>query len=92
MSSKTKSITYADLARVLTQIGFVLERPTHTYQLFFRHSTPEILIVLPARGAGDIVDVAHLLAVRTHVLENGLLDEAAFDALLGGGEHSAASQ
>ena len=91
MSSVTKGITYADLARALIQIGFTQECPTTTYQVF-RYPAPEILIVLPARDGGETVDVAHLLAVRRHVLENGLLDESAFDALLAGDEPNAASQ
>lgn len=91
MSSTIKSITYADLERVLTQLGFVMERPAHTYELF-RYPAPEIMIVLPARRAVDVVDAAHLMAVRTHVVENGLLEAAAFDALLRGAEPTAASQ
>lgn len=90
MSSTTKSITYADLERVLTRIGFAHEQPNHTYQIF-KCAAPEILIVLPSRGEGETVDAAHLLAVRTHVIENGLLDEATFDALLRGDEPAAAS-
>jgi len=90
MSSTTKHVTYADLAHALTYLGFVLERPTHTYQVY-RYASPDILIVLPTRGAGDTVDLPHLLAVRTHVLENGLLDPAAFDALLEGDEPTAVS-
>ncbi len=91
MSSTTKRLTYGDLERVLTQIGFALERPTPTYQVF-RYPAPEIPIVLPDRGARETLDMAHLLAVRRHVLENSLLDEGAFDALLSGDEPSAASQ
>src|SRR5579859_8157374 len=61
MSSPTKTITYADLERVLTQIGFVAERPRGAYQLF-RYPTPEVLIVLPPAQAGDTVDAAHVVA------------------------------
>lgn len=52
----------------------------------------EITIVLPARQGHDTVDAAHLMAARTHVVENGLLEAAAFDALLRGAEPTAASQ
>jgi hypothetical protein len=36
------------------------------------------------RCGDDAVDDAHLLAVRKHLLENGLLEDAAIDAFLRG--------
>ena len=91
VAPSAKSITYADLERVLTQLGFVVERPAHTYEVF-RYPALEIMIVLPARHGNDAVDAAHLMAVRTHVVANGLLEATAFDALLRGAEPTAASQ
>lgn len=52
----------------------------------------DVLIVLPPRHEGDAVDAAHLLAVRKHLLENDLLDEASFERLLMGAKPTAASQ
>jgi hypothetical protein len=91
MCSATTSLHYADLERSLTQIGFTAERSGPNY-LLFRHPSPDVLIVLPLRQAGDIVDAAHVLAVRKHVLENGLLDDASFERLLWGTEPTTASQ
>jgi hypothetical protein len=86
-----KTVTYADLERFLVQLGFVAEQAQHTYQLF-TYASPEVLIVLPVRRADELVDAAHLLAVRKQVVENGLLDERAFDRRLGGVEPTAAAQ
>jgi hypothetical protein len=86
-----RSFTYGDLARRLAGIGFAAE-PSRPEYLLFRHTRPEVLIVLPARREGDLVDAVHLQAVRTHVLENGLLTAAAFELLLQGIEPSVASQ
>ncbi len=91
MSSTTRTINYADLERFLTHIGFTAEHASHNY-LLFRYPSPKVLIVLPSRRAGDTVDAPHLLAVRKHVLENGLLDEASFERLLWGTEPTVASQ
>jgi hypothetical protein len=91
MSSATKTLKYADLERFLTHVGFTAERGGPTY-LLFRYSSPEVMIVLPSRRAEDPVDAAHLLAVRKHVLENGLLDEASFERLLWGTGPTVASQ
>jgi len=91
MSSTIRALTYGDLDRALTRIGFKAELTQPDY-LLFRHARPEVLIVLPARLAEDLVDAAHLLAVRTHVLENGLLNEASFERLLRDAEHTVASQ
>ena len=77
MSSMTQSLTYGDLAPLLAGIDFTAE-PSHPDFLLFRHTRPEVLLVLPARREGDSVDVAHLQAVRTQVLENGLLTPGSF--------------
>lgn len=91
MNSMTKATTYADLERFLTKIGFTIEHSGHNYMLF-RNLNPDVLIVLPSRHEDDTVDAAHLLAVRKHLLENGLLDEASFEKLLMGAKPTAASQ
>jgi hypothetical protein len=91
MSSTRRSLTYRDLARLLAGLGFAAESSRPEY-LLFRHVRPEVLIVLPARWEGDLVDAAHLQAVRTHVLENGLATVASFERLLHGTEAGVASQ
>ena len=91
MISTTRALTYGDLERFLARIGFEAEQ-SHPEYLLLRHARPEVLIVLPARPERDPVDGAHLLAVRTHVLENGLLNEASFEQLLWGTEPIVASQ
>jgi hypothetical protein len=91
MSSMTRSLTYGDLAHLLAGIAFAAE-PSQPGYLVFRRARPEVLIVLPARREGELVDAAHLEAVRTHVLENGLLTAAAFERLLQGTEPNVASQ
>jgi|GEM_PF-2566697 hypothetical protein len=91
MNSIPGTVTYAALERFLLQLGFVEGPSKRNYELF-THPSPHVLIVLPSHHAPDPVDDAHLLAVRKHVLENGLLDEAAFDALLRGSEPTAAAQ
>ena len=60
--------------------------------LLFGHTRPVVLLVLPSRREGDPVGAAHLQAVRTHVLENGLLTPASFERLLQGTGPSVASQ
>ena len=86
----SKAITYADVERLLTQLGFVAEDTTGSFKVF-RHQASDALIVLPSSHASDSVDPSHLVAVRKHVLENGLSDEDSFDALLKGGEPTAIS-
>jgi phosphohistidine phosphatase SixA len=50
MSSTTRTITYGDLERFLTQIGFKAEQARSDY-LLFKSARPDVLIVLPARRA-----------------------------------------
>jgi hypothetical protein len=90
MSSTAQALTYGDLDRFLARIGFEADQ-SHSEYLLFRHVRPEVLIVLPARREEDLVDAAHLLAVRRHVLENGLLNEMSFERLLRGTEPIVAS-
>ena len=91
MNSLTRTVSYADLDRFLTQIGFGLEQPRDSY-LLFRYASPEVLITLPPRHGEDVVDAAHLIAVRKHILENGLLDDKTFEKLLWGTESTATPQ
>jgi hypothetical protein len=60
--------------------------------MLFRHANPEVLIILPPRRAEEVVDAPHLIAVRKHILENGLMDEASFEQLLWGAESTTTPQ
>jgi predicted RNA binding protein YcfA (HicA-like mRNA interferase family) len=91
MSNATRTVSYADLEGFLARLGFSLEHPQGSYMLF-RYASPEILIILPPRRGEDLVDAAHLIAVRKHILENGLLDDASFEKILWGTESTVAPQ
>ncbi len=79
---KNSSVTYGDVERLLAQLGFASEDTNGRYKVF-RHQSPDVLIILPPGRAGDHANPANVVAVRRHVVANGLLDDDdAFDGLL----------
>lgn len=78
LSSQT--ITFAQLERVLTSFGFLRQETEHL--IAFREGTHDALIILPVIRAEQLVDDAHLVAVRNSVTGTGIASEAQFRSRL----------
>jgi predicted RNA binding protein YcfA (HicA-like mRNA interferase family) len=77
----TNTITFADLEKLLLRLGFIA-CDTEDSQRIFRYPSLEILIILPAYEANELVRPIHLTATRKTLIDNGLMSGAAFDGFL----------
>ena len=77
----SKQITFAQLARTLSDMGFVKNRSNGSH-VVFEYSPTKPVVVLPAHDPNSEVDLAHLAAVRRTLADSGLVDRDSFDALL----------
>jgi predicted RNA binding protein YcfA (HicA-like mRNA interferase family) len=79
MLNKTQEkVTFADLARLLKQLGFV-DLPTAGSQVVFEYPDVNFLIVLPPHAPSELVPMRHLVGIRSQLDELGLMSLAAFD-------------
>ena len=80
LSKNQEQVTFADLERLLKQLGFV-DFPTTGTQVVFRYSEGNFLIVLPPHIPSESVPMRHLVGIRSQLDELGLMSPAAFDGL-----------
>lgn len=76
-----KSITFAELRRLLQDLGF--EESTFREKFFrFEDTRSDTVFVFPAYQPEDWVRQVDLIVVRRFLDERGLMDAAKFDHLL----------
>ncbi|HEX5506155.1 MAG TPA: hypothetical protein VFW96_26285 [Thermomicrobiales bacterium] len=83
--TKLKTITFADLERVLLTVGFA-QVPTAGRHKVFRHGETDTVVLLPLVPAETALDDTHLVAVRKMVDERGVIAADVFDSMLRGEE------
>jgi predicted RNA binding protein YcfA (HicA-like mRNA interferase family) len=76
----SKQITFAELEKLLLELGFIPSPAQGTHQVF-KHLNSGTLVILPGYNKQDIVNPAHLVSTRRVLVENSLMNEEAFDAL-----------
>jgi hypothetical protein len=81
LSKNQEKVTFADLGRLLKQLGFV-DFPTAGTQVVFKCSEGDFLIVLPPHSPSDWVPMRHLVGIRSQLDELGLTSPAAFDGFV----------
>ena len=75
------ALTYADLDALLRQLGFAPVSTAGT-QKVFENPSVNAIIILPPYAPNEPVRPHHLVTVRKTVVENGLIDEDAFERLM----------
>lgn len=76
----TREVNFAMLEELLTKAGFK-SLPTAGNHRVFKEPVSEAMVILPAYPKQAQVRPIHLVAVRRTLVENGLIDEGAFDRL-----------
>jgi predicted RNA binding protein YcfA (HicA-like mRNA interferase family) len=76
-----RNITFTELEELLLRLGFTLE-PTAGSHHVFQYPSSGALVVLPGYEKKAYVDTVHLVSVRRILVENGLIDQIAFDSFL----------
>jgi predicted RNA binding protein YcfA (HicA-like mRNA interferase family) len=76
----TKALTFAELEKLLLELGFVRQSVQGTHQVF-QYPALGTLVVLPGYKSQDWVHPAHLVSVRRVLAENGLMSTTEFDIL-----------
>ncbi|NEP62731.1 MAG: addiction module toxin, HicA family [Symploca sp. SIO2G7] len=74
----SRTITFAELEKLLLKLGFTALPTTGNHQVF-KHQGSGALVVLPDYLKQAWVDTTHLVAVRRILLEYELLKEESFD-------------
>jgi hypothetical protein len=75
------ALTYADLDALLRQWGFAPVSTAGT-QRVFENASLNAIIILPPYATNEPVRPHHLVTVRKTVVENGIIDEDAFERLM----------
>jgi hypothetical protein len=75
-----KRVTYAQLRRVLTGLGFEEEQQKEGPA--FRHSKSDTLFLFREHAASDLMQPADVFVVEHMLDEKGLLEPESFEALL----------
>lgn len=83
----SSTVTYAQLQTFLRGLHFV-KVPMETSHTAFHHSGSDTLIVMADRGRTGRANPSDLASVRRHLVDNGILDEDAFDRFLNEGRLS----
>ncbi len=73
---KTSTVTFAELRRLLLDLGFTESRPADRWR--FIHASGAAFLFRPY-AANDYVALPDLASVRTHLEWRGLLSTDAFD-------------
>lgn len=74
----SKQITFAELEKLLLELGFV-SNPAQGSQRVFVYPDSEILVVFPGYSKKDTVHPAHLISTRKALVENSLMDVDVFN-------------
>lgn len=84
----SKQITFAELEKILLELGFIPSPAQGTHQVF-KHLNSGTLVILPGYNKQDIVNPAHLVSTRRVLAENGLMNGDVFDGLCNAAKVSA---
>ena len=76
----TKRVTFAELEKLLLELGFVPQTVQGAHQVF-QYPALGILVILPGYKSQDWVHPAHLVSVRRVLAENDLMSTTDFDGL-----------
>lgn len=76
----TREVNFATLEELLMKAGFKT-LSTAGNKRVFKEPVSEAMVILPAYPKHAQVRPIHLVAVRRTLVENGLIDEDAFDRL-----------
>jgi predicted RNA binding protein YcfA (HicA-like mRNA interferase family) len=80
MISKQRQITWRDVERVLTRLGYVRHDVKGSHRVY-RHEHA-LMVVLPYRRMNSAVSELHLTAVQSTLANSGLLPPREFNAML----------
>jgi hypothetical protein len=78
---RSDPITFNDLAKLLSRLGFILCSVTGP-QKVFQHLASDTLIILPHYEAQEPLRAIHLVSTRKLLIEKDLITPAAFDGYL----------
>ncbi len=78
---ENKPITYRQLDKVLSHLGFTRERFEPKW-LRYEHPASNTIIVLVEKKPNELVRVTDALSARIHLVENGLISEEEMEAML----------
>jgi hypothetical protein len=77
---KTEAIVFSDLIQLLFRLGFTQYSVGN--QEVFQHVESDTSIVLPHYELREILRPIHVVGTRKILVENGLMEPAAFDGYL----------
>ncbi|MCX5962028.1 MAG: type II toxin-antitoxin system HicA family toxin [Cyanobacteria bacterium] len=77
---KTEVIVFSDLIQLLSRLGFTQHSVGN--QEVFQHLESGTSIVLPHYELRDRLRPIHIVGTRKILVENGLMEQAAFDGYL----------
>jgi predicted RNA binding protein YcfA (HicA-like mRNA interferase family) len=75
----TKRVTFADLEKLLLELGFVRQAVQGSHQVF-QYQGQDVLVVLPGYEIQDWVLPTHLVSVRRILAENDLMSLSKFES------------
>jgi predicted RNA binding protein YcfA (HicA-like mRNA interferase family) len=84
----SKQITFAELEKLLLELGFV-PNPAQGTQQVFVYPDLDVLVVFPGYNKKDTVHPAHLVSTRKILSENGLMDADVFNEICSSSKVSA---
>ena len=76
----TKKVTFAELEKLLLELGFVSQSVQGAHKVF-QYPALNTLVVLPGYKGQDLVHQIHLVSVRRILAENDLMSMTEFDVL-----------
>jgi predicted RNA binding protein YcfA (HicA-like mRNA interferase family) len=76
----TKRVTFAELEKLLIELGFVPQSVQGAHRVF-QNPALGTLVVLPGYKSQDWVHPVHLISVRKTLAENDLMNVSTFDML-----------
>src|SRR5258708_6839043 len=77
----TDAMTYKQLDDLLLHLGFSRQRVEPRW-LRYEHAATDSVIVLVEKQPDELVRITDAVSARQHLVEKGLIREAAFDAYL----------
>ena len=78
---KLEEITFFDLEKLLSRLGFI-NQPTTGSQTVFQHAASNTLIILPHYEPQEPLREIHLLGTQKMLIEKDLISRAAFQGFM----------
>jgi hypothetical protein len=78
---RRSGIAFGELRDLLLELGFS-ESPQEQDRLRFEHPVTGTVLLFRAYGSGETVSQRDMVVVRRQLVDNGLIDEPAFDRFL----------